>query len=298
MAGPDPQTLRSVVTALTEEIDTIKRALDVGISGAEHAEIAEAVTIMRRVADTMAVLGSGDLRKRMVNQVELLERNSATGEPAHDVLLEVAGEIIAIEQQLAILASGTIATEEHSAEEELQIGLAQQTVLQEARNGLEQAKDAIIEYIASQWDVEQLKDVPQLLNEIRGGLTMVPLLRPAEILDACGRFISEQLLPATQAPEWSTLDTLADAIASIEYYLERISGDRDEEDELLLRVAEESIEALGYGLGASAAPTTTLLLMIKQMPSQYWKKLLTSKVSKWIFCRFQRNLSKRWYPVK
>ena len=82
----------------------------------------------------------GDLRKRMVNQVELLERNSATGEPAHDVLLEVAGEIIAIEQQLAILASGTIATEEHSAEEELQIGLAQQTVLQEARNGLEQAK--------------------------------------------------------------------------------------------------------------------------------------------------------------
>jgi chemosensory pili system protein ChpA (sensor histidine kinase/response regulator) len=255
IAAPDPETMRTVVAALNDELEAIKLALDVGISGAERSDTQDALPIMRRVADTLAVLGVGDLRKQILLQVDSLEMAIAEGgkgEPDNDTLMEVAGEIIAIEQRLAVIASGATATEDHTAEEQLEIGLAQETVLREARNGLEQAKDAIIEYIASQWDREHLNNVPTLLAEIRGGLAMVPLPRPAAILQACSDFIDEQLLKSDAAPEWSTLDTLADAIASVEYYLERLCGDREEEDELLLGVAEESIEALGYRVKVGA----------------------------------------------
>lgn len=248
IAAPDPETMRTVVAALNDELEAIKSALDVGISGADHSAIEDALPIMKRVADTLAVLGVGDLRKQILVQVEALELAASEGEPSNDTLMNVASEIIAIEQRLAVIASGTSATAEHSAEEQLEIGLAQETVLREARNGLEQAKDAIIEYIASQWDKGHLHNVPALLGEIRGGLAMVPLPRPAAILQACSNFIEEQLLQGDAAPEWSTLDTLADAIASVEYYLERLCGDREEDDELLLGVAEESIEELGYGI--------------------------------------------------
>ncbi len=255
IAAPDPETMRTVVAALNDELEAIKLALDVGISGADRSDTQDALPIMRRVADTLAVLGVGDLRKQILLQVDSLEMAIAEGEegePDNDTLMEVAGEIIAIEQRLAVIASGATATEDHTAEEQLEIGLAQETVLREARNGLEQAKDAIIEYIASQWDREHLNNVPTLLAEIRGGLAMVPLPRPAAILQACSDFIDEQLLKSDAAPEWSTLDTLADAIASVEYYLERLCGDREEEDELLLGVAEESIEALGYRVKVGA----------------------------------------------
>src|SRR5690606_23496021 len=44
---------------------------------------------------------------------------------------------------------------------------------------------------------------------------------------------------------WKELDTLADAITSIEYYLERL-GDRFPGDEDILAIAEEAVAALGY----------------------------------------------------
>src|SRR5690606_23907391 len=87
------------------------------------------------------------------------------------------------------------------------------------------------------------------LRDIRGSLEMIPLPRPARILGACARYIEEQLQQQIQTPEWSTLDTLADAITSVEYYLERLGGESsEEENELLLMVAEESVEQLGYAV--------------------------------------------------
>ena len=123
-----------------------------------------------------------------------------------------------------------------------------QLVIKEARTGLEQAKDAIIEFIASQWNHEHLARVPQLLTQVRGGLAMIPLQRAADLLKACTRYIDEQLLVRQAVPNWQNLDTLADAITSVEYYLERLAEDHASQGDLILDVAEESLESLGYPL--------------------------------------------------
>ena len=253
-AGPDPETMRTVVGALNDELSTIKEALDESLSGQEPDILTQALPVMKRVADTLAVLGVADLRKQILTQVENLEMALAQDDVNHGVLTTVADEIMSIEHSLALLADVSSFSGSAQSSHQLHISEAQETVLREARNGLEHTKDAIIEYIASQWDRSHLVGVPQQLEEIRGGLAMIPLSRPAAILKGCGRFIETELLGKAEAPDWSSLDTLADAIASVEYFLERLSGNREDDDDVLLTLAEESIDALGYGI-AGVAPT-------------------------------------------
>lgn len=254
LAAPDAETMRSVVSALKDELDTIKHVLDVSLSGIGSDDSVEQVLpIMQRVADTMAVLGIGSLRKQVQSQCEILSQAAAdNNDLSHDLLMSVASSIIEIENNLDAVAAGhTEAVVNNTVGASVQVDQAQASVLRESRSGLEHAKDAIVEYIASQWNNEHLESVPATLREIRGGLDIIPLHRPAKILGACARYIEEQLLQQNNTPDWSTLDTLADAITSVEYYLERISSERRDDDEMLLTMAEESVESLGYAVTSS-----------------------------------------------
>ena len=47
---------------------------------------------------------------------------------------------------------------------------------------------------------------------------MIPLERAAALLQACNSYIQDQLLARQAVPDWQSLDTLADAITSVEYY--------------------------------------------------------------------------------
>lgn len=49
--------------------------------------------------------------------------------------------------------------------------------------------------------------------------------RAASLIESCNHFIREHLLLDPGQPDWQELDSLADAIASLEYYLERLNDD-------------------------------------------------------------------------
>ena len=251
LSVPDAEAMRSVVGALKEELTLIKNSLDICLAGGDtHAALGDALPIVKRVADTMAVLGLGDLRKRILEQGAALDLVvESNSQLTDDQLLAIASQLISIENALDGLSETGSVDNGNSDDSDITLSRAKESVLRESRNGLEHAKDAIIEYIASQWNRQHLQTVPTTLREIRGGLDIIPLPRPARILGACARFIEEQLLEQEATPQWSTLDTLADAITSVEYYLERLSsGGRKEENDLLLSVAEDSVASLGYAV--------------------------------------------------
>lgn len=257
LSVPDADAMRSVVGALKEELNLIKNSLNTCLAGGDtQAALSDALPIVKRVADTMAVLGLGDLRKRILEQGAALDLVAESHSQLSDEqLLAVASQLIAVENSLdgLIEMSGQDAG---SLDPDITLSRAKESVLRESRNGLEHAKDAIIEYIASQWNRQHLQVVPTTLREIRGGLDIIPLPRPARILGACARFIEEQLLQQDSTPQWSTLDTLADAITSVEYYLERLSsGGRKEENDLLLSGAEDSVASLGYAVAKTSKPS-------------------------------------------
>ncbi|HSG90157.1 MAG TPA: Hpt domain-containing protein [Pseudomonadales bacterium] len=76
--------------------------------------------------------------------------------------------------------------------------------------------------------------------------------------------MQDEILASQTVPEWQRLDHLADALTSIDYFLERMLEDRVIPDPRMLEIAEESIAELQAGgtaavPGADADPNETLV---------------------------------------
>jgi len=250
LAGPDRDAMRSVLAALCEELVRVKERLDLFVrSDRQHTSDLESLLApLRQIADTLAVLGFGQPRKVIIDQLAVvLSLAQGQREPNDAILMDVAGALLYVEATLA----GMVGTVEPESQEESRLpttDLTQihQIVIREARICLQQAKDMIVDYIDADWDRQQLQPLPALLTQVRGALAMIPLHRAASLIEACNNFIREQLLVDTDHPAWQQLDSLADVITSIEYYLERLNDDPQDPGEQLLDVAEKSLAALGF----------------------------------------------------
>lgn len=250
MSGPDRGAIRSVVAALCEELVRIKDSLDLFVRSDRNNldELGALQAPLKQIADTLAVLGFAQPRKVVLDQIDVVAALSSGEETLSDAaLMDIAGALLYIEATLAGMVgdSGDFKNEQ-SLMPTTDVGQIHRLVIKEARTGLEQAKDGIIEFIASQWNHDNLADVPYLLNQVRGGLAMIPLARAAALVETCRRYIEEQLFENKVIPNWQNLDTLADAITSVEYYLERLAEDHASQSESILDVAEESLTSLGY----------------------------------------------------
>ncbi|MDK9556164.1 Hpt domain-containing protein [Marinobacter sp. M216] len=264
VSGPGREAIHSVVSALNEELAKLKDQLDLFVRAElrQNGELEELLPGMRQVANTLAVLGLGIPRKVVTEQIELVEKLSKQSDLVDDgTMMDIAGALLYVEASLAGFDSDR--QHESSAEGDdskpvnlgsRELGEASSALLRESRNTLEQVKTAIVNFIASQWDTREIEHVPGLLHSIRGGLGLIPLDRVADMLASAERYITDVLLGGKQVPDWKQLDTLADAVTSIEYYLERLAEGIGE-NESVLKVAEESLASLGFPVGAE--PTWT-----------------------------------------
>src|SRR4051812_13538822 len=106
LSSPDPEAMRSVVEALKTELDIIKHALDVCLSGGDPQTVLnEALPVVKRISDTMAVLGLGDLRKQVLEQGAALELvANSDSHLSQEQLMSIASKVIEIEDALDSLA--------------------------------------------------------------------------------------------------------------------------------------------------------------------------------------------------
>ncbi len=250
LAGPDRDAMRSVLAALCEELVRVKERLDLFVrSDRQHTSDLESLLApLRQIADTLAVLGFGQPRKVIIDQLAVvLSLAQGQREPNDAILMDVAGALLYVEATLAGMV-GTVEPESSQEDSRLpttDLTQIHQIVIKEARICLQQAKDMIVDYIDADWDRQHLQPLPDLLTQVRGALAMIPLSRAASLIDACNHFIREHLLLEQGQPDWQELDSLADVITSLEYYLERLSDDPEAAGEQLLDVAEKSLASLG-----------------------------------------------------
>lgn len=264
MSGPDQAAMASVVGALSEEINKVKDALEAFVHNEEKdgSKLKPQSQTLKQVADTVAVLGLGQPRKLVEDQLAVIDAIAA-GKQAADrsLLMDVAGALLYVEATLQGMTGDRRSSDREGALAIVpdHVKKARDAVIRECRAGLEEAKDGIVEFIASQWQKSHLADVPDKLTSVRGGLGMILLPRPAAVLRQCVLYINEKLLPEeSEKPDWRSMDTLADAITSVEYYLERITDDPESGDDML-DLARNSVGMLGYpiaddefGRGAAA----------------------------------------------
>src|SRR5690606_34229982 len=117
--------------------------------------------------NTVAVLGLGIPRRVVQEQIEQIRALSVREQaPADTELLDIAGALLYVEATLSGMAedygrqkaTAAVTVEQFIPREHLDN--AHSALIREARNGLEQAKNCIVEFIASHWDHRQLEEVP------------------------------------------------------------------------------------------------------------------------------------------
>ncbi len=243
------QALASAAEALGEELALVKDQLDLfARSDDQSAEkLAELIGPLKKISSTLTLLGFESSRAIVSDQLTLLGEVVDRGEVDTTSIEMVAASLVQVDENLQSHRQGATSQVEKITSD------AQRSVVNEARNGLDQIKQSVVDYVSAHWDARHLNGVLDQLAVICGALDMIPLPRPARLLADCAQYIKVELL-ADAAPEWERLDQFADAISGIDYYLERLAENNQAGAEDILDIVDKSLKGLGVaGAGVAVA---------------------------------------------
>ncbi|MDX1698952.1 MAG: Hpt domain-containing protein, partial [Thiohalobacterales bacterium] len=130
-------------------------------------------------------------------------------------------------------------------------------VIREVVSAMATAKEHINDYLKRPEDDGSLHEVPVLLNQVSGGLKLAGQEELAGLVDGIDGYNANELIGGKGVPGNDVLDTLADAICSVEFYDEELKEDRLYGD-MVLDVARRSVAKLGYAPGVESVPDTSL----------------------------------------
>ncbi|HSN00142.1 MAG TPA: Hpt domain-containing protein [Rudaea sp.] len=212
--------------------------------------------VLDRVGDTLGMLGLGVPRRVVTEQRKVVEEMANKSRPADETtLLDVAGALLYVEASLDdhIDRLGADAGEQAGTgpgPQGLELPKAEvrkilEALMKEATANIGQAKQDIVAFIESPWDHAKVEPIPPLLDEIAGALRILDLNDAAQLMKGIVRFVEVELLRHRRVPTAEQMDKLADALASIEYYLEATRDQRGGR-ERILDVTRQSLTALGY----------------------------------------------------
>lgn len=242
--GPDDDTLAAVANILIEEFSNITDKLDLYVrSGSKSKqEILDLVPALQQIVSTLSVVGLDEHRQAVLQQLVMIAQiEQQAGEAQDEQLIEMARAFLQIDSALRDVrgkAAGAAALGS--------IGEAQATVIRETRNSLAQVRDVLVDFITAEFDQGKLEGLSQNLRDLRGGLTMVNQDRSANVLLACAVFVESALIETETRPDARMLDDLADALTSIDYYLERLLESASDPYLQMIEVAESAVAKLGY----------------------------------------------------
>ena len=118
-------------------------------------------------------------------------------------------------------------------------------LLSENRERLESVKERIVEYVATQWDRNAIVALPDLLNDTITELDYTCFTALQPLLETVIGYLNKELLcDNEQQTDITQIETLADIISSVEYYLECFSSQALQQLSNILNVAEESMLSL------------------------------------------------------
>ncbi|KEF32337.1 MAG: chemotaxis protein [Gammaproteobacteria bacterium] len=252
--GPGSDVLRSLSEALQDELNQLKDKLDIIERGIEPdlAELSSIADALERLANTLVML---DLNKlASVSREEAAKLRSWEEEsrlPGDEELYRLADSVLGIEDAIMQIVTRGITSEtdalassHRQRDESLYLREALIVVADEARSALTLAKRAITAFIESDYDKLHLANLPGTLHSIWGGLQMVNDPDAADVLQRVAGSIQDRLLDERDAPSRQVLEALADALTSLEYYIESI-GQREDRNADLLKLAVNSLDDVG-----------------------------------------------------
>ncbi|WP_263145720.1 ferrous iron transporter B [Pseudomonas sp. RIT-PI-AD] len=262
LAGPGQAVMRSLSSAIREELASVKDTLDLIERGtAQRESFGTLHALLGKLAKTLGMVGltsAGNALHAQLPVVAGWSQDDAAA-PETPALHKLADAVLYVESMVASLERGqppeqrpqaAAAGQEAESFADHQLFEARIVVVDEARAGIGMAKRAITAYLESNGDKLHLANVPFSLHTVRGGLWFLNQERAAHLVGACAEYIQKQMLESPQMPSEQMLETLADALTSLEYYLEAGAVLRPETQPSVLDLAAESVRALGLPVAA------------------------------------------------
>ena len=250
LAGRNRALLDTVSAALKEDLLRVKDALDLHLraGGGNLADLQPQAEALDRIGETLGMLGLESARGVIQEQRKVVQGLAdGSREPGDGDLMEVAGALIYIEHslddQFSRLGSGdAVEADDQLAQESRKVMGA---LAREAAANFAEVRNAFVAFVETDWDHAVLDPVPRLLAEVAGAMRILNLPEPAGYLEALRRFSHAELLGNKQVPGGRQLDTLADALAGMEYYLESLRDPHGQRQDLLDKT-RVSLEQLRY----------------------------------------------------
>jgi chemosensory pili system protein ChpA (sensor histidine kinase/response regulator) len=237
LSAPSVKLMRTVAAAIKEDLSKVKDVLDIFVrrGGGHSEELAPQLELLKKISDTLGVLGLGELRQRIQDEIAALAEIVAAGKaPPEEALVQVAGVLLSVEDSLddqllrLILPLAGQASTDSPADQDLEFRQVSEAVLRECIVNLARIKEAVSVAVQKPADFLQqgLDNVPQLLRGITAGLLMLGKGRAVELMDAIGAQVRKLVAPGAPLPDSTRLERVADAIVSIEYYMETLQNGR------------------------------------------------------------------------
>ncbi|MGF1546900.1 MAG: Hpt domain-containing protein [Thiotrichales bacterium] len=271
VAGQTNELFRSVAKAVTEDVQDIKDYLEAVEGSSDRAANAGVFLLpaLARLAETLGMLGLGELRQVVFAQHQALEprldRRQAPSEAQvaalAQVLLEVenamasfgivARDIMVAHELGAILPDRT----QQVALGELEFVRVRAVAVRESLNELERCKHAIQQYLnADVQDAGALTPVSQWLINLSQTLISLEMQAPAGLLREVAPHLARIAELQLKAPD-PAIERLADVVASVELYLESVETSASEHQPYL-DAGAQAMQALAQRL-AEAAPSSS-----------------------------------------
>src|SRR5215469_14737572 len=189
LSAPSVKLMQTVAVAIREDLSKVKDVLDIFVrrGAGQPKELAPQVELLRKIGDTLGVLGLGELRASVQVETERLDKVVAGTLRADEAtLVQIAATLIGVEDKLDDSLVGLIrpkAEESPESGEDVEFQQVQAAVLRECILNLARIKEAISQSLGGMLDAAGLDSWQGLMQGLKAGLLMLGKSRAVEVID-------------------------------------------------------------------------------------------------------------------
>jgi len=231
ISGLNADLFDTVSNGIAEDMEQVKDVLELFMHSSDKntEQLVPVAEQIAKVADTYGMLGLAAVRQSLMAQQEVLHSIiNGEVEASEQVVLGIASEVLTAESELKDYIaerSGRIGLSSNAHEQRVPAAEYRQvvsTVASEALKNFSEAKIAILSFVSGNGDKEQLDLILNRLEEVRGITMLLPLGRVEDQIKKLQGFIRIALLKNNHKVTEEEQDAIADAVTSIEYFIESL----------------------------------------------------------------------------
>ncbi|MGH8273091.1 MAG: Hpt domain-containing protein [Gammaproteobacteria bacterium] len=219
---PGAALLESAGGAILEDLGRVRDRVDIFVrTGSKSpADLAPLDGMLKKVGDALAMLGLETAQTHIEHERESIRALASGAETNDAALLGLATGLIGVESDVEAFLAGSGEGPASVAERGARL-----VGIREALADISRIKEGFSEYLR-QREPDYLAELPRTADVLARTLDFLAFDEAAALIGRIGRYVEGVAAGATM-PERIELDRLADAVVSVEYYLETLQRGRE-----------------------------------------------------------------------